>query len=331
MFSIGHTSVTLDDITSKVKEIEILHHYLGVSSIPCVICSPLREDRSPSFGIYSKDGNRIFWTDFATKEGGGVYDLLGRIWNCSFEQVLNRINNDILLKTKGNNYQVNKTKPSYKVNKTLHSQVELKCRIREWRQYDLDYWGSYGISIEWLKYAEIYPITNKIIVKNNKTYILGADKYAYAFVEHKEGKTTIKIYQPFNKNGYKWSNKHDRSVLSLWTKIPKCGDKLCICSSMKDALCLWANTGIPAIAVQGEGYNISKTALDELKRRFTNVYILFDNDEAGLKDGKELAQKTGLINLVLPEFKGGKDISDLYKVEGKVRLTSIINNLLQEN
>ena len=78
-------------------------------------------------------------------------------------------------------------------------------------------------------------------------------------------------------------------------------------------------------------YNISKTALDELKKRFTNVYILFDNDEAGLKDGKELAQKTGLINLVLPEFKGGKDVSDLYKVEGKDRLTDIINNLLQEN
>ena len=83
---------------------------------------------------------------------------------------------------------------------------------------------------------------------------------------------------------------------------------------MKDALCLWANAGIPALAVQGEGYGISDTAINELKRRYNKVYICFDNDEAGLKDGINLSNKTGFINVVLPPFKGGKDISDLYKV-----------------
>ena len=111
-------------------------------------------------------------------------------------------------------------------------------------------------------------------------------------MEFKEGRTTLKIYQPFNKNGYKWSNRHDKSVISLWTKVPKEGKKICICSSLKDALCLWANTGIPALATQGEGYGISNTAINELRRRFT----------------------TGFINIILPKFKGGKDISDLYKV-----------------
>ena len=125
-----------------------------------------------------------------------------------------------------------------------------------------------------------------------------------------------KIYQPFNKNGYKWSNRHDRSVISLWTKVPKEGDKICICSSLKDALCLWANTGIPSLAIQGEGYGMSDTAINELKRRFNKIYICLDNDEAGLKDGVHLANKTGFINVVIPQFKGGKDISDLYKVLG---------------
>lgn len=326
MFSIGHTSVTLDDIKNKVSELDILNHYLGVSEIPCVICSPLRDDKSPSFGLYSKDGKRIFWIDFATKEKGGIYDLLGKMWVCSFEQVLKRIYDDIISHTK---HHIVKLNFPHKIHRINNNHSELKCKIRKWRQYDLDYWNSYGISLQWLKYAEIYPIVNKIIIKNNKTYVLGADKYAYAFIEHKEGKTTIKIYQPFNKNGYKWSNKHDRSVLSLWTKIPKCGDKLIICSSVKDALCLWANTNIPAIAVQGEGYGISDTAISEMKKRFTDIYILFDNDAAGLSDGEKLSQKTGFKNLVLPKFKNGKDISDLYKAEGKDRLIEVINNLLQ--
>ena len=134
-----------------------------------------------------------------------------------------------------------------------------------------------------------------------------------------------------NKSGHKWINKHDKSVISLWTKVPEKGNKIVICSSLKDALCLWANTGIPSIAVQGEGYSISETAINELKRRFDNIYILFDNDEAGKKDGIKLSEQTGFKNLVLPEFKGGKDVSDLFKTKGKDEFLKILQSLFQEN
>ena len=134
----------------------------------------------------------------------------------------------------------------------------------------------------------------------------------------------LKIYQPFNKAGFKWANKHDKSVISLWAKVPYKGDKICICSSLKDALCLWANTGIPSLAIQGEGYPMSNTAISELKNRYNEVYICLDNDKAGILDAKELASKTGFTNVVLPQFKGGKDISDLYKVKGKDNFLKII-------
>ena len=139
-----------------------------------------------------------------------------------------------------------------------------------------------------------------------------------------------KIYQPFNKQGYKWSNRHDKSVISLWTKVPSYGAKICICSSLKDALCLWANTNIPALAVQGEGYSMSNTAINELKRRFNKVYICLDNDIPGLKDAKKLAEETGFINVVLPKFNGGKDISDFYKVlNNKEQFKQTILNLFK--
>ena len=194
--------------------------------------------------------------------------------------------------------------------------------------YDIEYLNSYGISLNWLKYADVYPISHKIVIKNNNKLIFGADKYAYAYVEHKEGKVTLKIYQPFNKNGYKWSNKHDMSVISLWTKVPEYGDKICICSSLKDALCLWSNIGIPSIAVQGEGYNISNTAINELKRRYKKIYICFDNDKAGIVDAEKLSKSTGFINVVLPIFEGGKDISDLFKtLNDKNKFIEILSKL----
>ena len=57
---------------------------------------------------------------------------------------------------------------------------------------------------------------------------------------------------------------------------------------------------------------MSDTAISELKRRYKQVFILFDNDEAGLIDSRKLSESTGFTNVVLPKFEGGKDISDLY-------------------
>ena len=41
-FSSGKSSVSLDDILSKVTEADILSYYLGVTEVPCIINSPLR-------------------------------------------------------------------------------------------------------------------------------------------------------------------------------------------------------------------------------------------------------------------------------------------------
>lgn len=298
---------------SNLTQADIAAYYLNIKSIPSLIHSPLRQDTKPSFALYCPKGTEVNYRDFSTGESGTIWTLLTKMWDCSVAEAAARVYNDLGDKSYGTKVGVGSFETRHcKIN----TQIDLQCKVREWRDYDLEYWGSYGISLKWLKCADVYPISHKIVIKDDKSYVFGADKYAYAYVEFKEGRTTLKIYQPFNKNGFKWSNRHDRSVISLWTKVPKEGDKICICSSLKDALCLWANTGIPSLAIQGEGYGMSNTAINELKRRFNKIYICLDNDEAGLKDGVHLANKTGFINVVIPQFKGGKDISDLYKVLG---------------
>lgn len=311
-FGTGELSITLEDILAKTTEFEILNYYFMVDELPTVINSPLREDNKPSFGLYTLDDKKVHYYDFSTKDKGGLFDLLMKYWGESYKATLMRVWED-LPNFSNTNVKLNNTikKKTYQSLKSRN--IDLQCKVREWRDYDLDYWASYGISLEWLKYADIYPISHKIVIRDNQRYVFGADKYAYAYVERKEGKVTLKIYQPFNKEGYKWSNRHDRSVISLWTKVPEFGDRICICSSMKDALCLWANTGIPSLAIQGEGYGMSDTAINELKRRYKHIYILLDNDEAGLLDAEKLAQTTGFTNIVLPQFNEGKDVSDLFK------------------
>lgn len=330
MISSGRSSFTLDDVLRVASEAQIVSYYLGILKVPCIINSPLRQDRHPSFGLYSPNGTEINYIDFSTRDSGTIFTLLKNMWNLDYPEVFKRICQDF---SKFNSKAtVIKSSKCNITSQGSSSNIDMKCKVREWKDYDLEYWASYGITLPWLKYANVYPISHKIIVKDGKEFVFGADKYAYAYVEFKEGKTTLKIYQPFNKRGFKWANKHDRSVISLWTKVPKTGDKIVVCSSLKDALCLWANTSIPAIAIQGEGYGISNTAINELKRRYKEVYILLDNDEAGLRDGEKLSASTGFINLVLPNINGAKDVSDLYKsLENKKRFKNIILNLFNNH
>ena len=146
-----------------------------------------------------------------------------------------------------------------------------------------------------------------------------------AVLQRKAGKLSLKIYQPFNTRGYKWCSKMDSSVIGLWTKIPKTGDRVVICSSLKDALCVSCQLHIPTLCLQGEGYNMSETAINELKRRFNKVFIAFDVDKPGVKDAQKLSEETGFINVV-PDLGTEKDFSDAFKKYGKEWFISKMSN-----
>lgn len=329
----SNPSVTLDDILSKTTEAAILAYYLGVTEIPCIIHSPLRIDNNASFGLYSRDGHRIFYIDFATKERGSTFDILSQLWGYNYMETLAKIASDIpKFTTKISNIKTNdnKTPRVSRLNST-----ELQCKVRDWASYDIEYWKSYGITLEWLKYAEVYPISHKIIIKDGKKYVFGADKYAYAYVEHKDNKTFIKIYQPLNKKGYKWTSNIDRSVWSLWTKIPEYGTNLIISSSVKDCLNIMCNLKIPSICLQGEGYLPKPHIMEELKSRYKNIIVFFDNDFAnpnnpGHNDAKKLSEEYNLKMVEIPKKYESKDPSDLFKKYGKDRYLVIMNEILKD-
>lgn len=322
----GKPNIAIEDLYAKYTDSQILSTFLGINKIPCLIPSPLRQDFKHSFGFFTHDGLKVFYKDFATNEKGSVIDLFRRLWNLNTEDTIYKIYNGC----KDTFGVITKSLP--RQTKILTKKdTDLKVITREWESHDIQYWEEFGISVEWLTFAEVYPVKQKIIEKGSKQFVFGVDKHAYAFIEHKDGKTTIKLYQPFNTKGYKWTSKHDGSVISLWTKIPKKGKNVCICSSLKDALCLWANTKMPSIALQGEGYTMSDSAINSLKERFENIYILFDSDAPGLKDAEILAQSTGFIK-VLSDFGEQKDISDFYKaLEDKSLFKKHIKNLFKQS
>ena len=316
---VGKTSSSISkiEIFGKFSEAQVLSTVLPeVTEIPCVISSPLRKDEHPSFCFYMSDSNHVRYIDYANREvNGNLIDFLCEYWHCTFNQVLDKI---CSLMIKDGRIIIKPKQIKTLTRKEADSLTKIEVKVRPWRDYDYEYWESYGITKQWLKYAEIYPVSYKIVTKKDavtgksRRYVFPTDRLAYAYIERKEGRLSIKVYQPYNTKGYKWCSKMDSSIIGLWTKIPEYGDRVIIASSLKDALCLSCNLHIPTLCLQGEGYDMSDTAISELKRRYKKVFICFDTDEAGKIDGEKLARRTGFTNVV-PDLGSQKDISDYYK------------------
>lgn len=324
MVARGSDSTSIEKVNDLYSDFDIAHKYLGITCVPEVINSPLRQDNNPSLGLFINNRTNSLWfKDFGSGEKGSLYDLLARMWNISKDKVYDRILEDMpapaLIRKRG-----------VKVYRKSTGKVEV--RVREWRDYDIAYWDSYGISLPWLKFGEIYPISHIIITKNGHSYPIPAEKYAYVYVERKDGIVSFKIYQPYSKE-YKWMSKHDSSVWDLWTKIPEKGDKLIITSSRKDALAIWSNTGIPTLSLQGEGYIPKEHVVQQLKDRYNKVYVLYDNDfqseeNHGRMYGKMIAEKFNVTQIEIPEKWESKDPSDLVKNHGREVLREVIYKLV---
>lgn len=323
-------SVGLDVLLGKTSEFDIMRFYLNIDVLPALINSPLRQDRNASVSIFSPDGVKVFYKDFGTGEHGSIFDLLGRMWNRTFSETITKIWDDID-KVKHNRINLNRTRRG-----VIHkSNSILEVRTRQWFDYDIEYWNSYGISREWLEFGDVYPISHILITRDNITKVIPAEKLAYVYVERKDGKVSLKVYQPKSQR-LKWLSKHDSSVWDLWSRLPDRGDTLFITSSRKDALCLWENTGIPSVSLQGEGYVPKEKVINQLKQRFCRVIIFFDNDyDKDENHGHIYASRlSGMFDLDMVEIPSeykSKDPSDLFKNHGAETFRRVIKELVKQS
>lgn len=315
------------DLMNITDPPSIASYYFGIKSFPTLICSPVRHDEHPSVAVLYKNDGDVVFHDFSTGESYTLMACLCQMWGTTFGDTVDRIYNDF---TKGG--KINKTVKKGK-SKTKLSDTKIDVKIRDWRQHDIDYWGQFGITTKALRKAMVFPISHMAFTKDGRQSVIGCHKYAYVYVEKKDGNIQYKIYQPFSKTT-KWISKFDKSVISLWNMLPESGDIVVVCSSLKDALTLYCATDIPSIAVQSETTLLKPKIAEELKSRFKKCYVLFDSDDAGIADAIKFSDITGFTNVELPYIDGNekipnpKDIAEYYCIMGKHDFTELIKSLL---
>lgn len=326
-------SISREDV--RLTDRDIIKRYLGIDTFPCTCQSPLRDDdENPSFAMREIFG-KVYWKDFGTGESGSAVTLMAKLWGVQYKEALLKMQLD-----------TEKRVPTFELIKRYKGKVHLTSdstmdvRIRPWKSWDTEFWKSFGISRKFCKWCSVFPISHMFFTRTDPdtgkktTVTVPADKYAYAYFEWKDGNRSLKLYQPYSKT-MKWLSKHDHSVWDLWKQAfrwadNKSNEELIITSSRKDAMCLWENLGVPAMALQGEGYMPKPQVMRQVLDKFKTVYLWYDNDYTHKNDnpGQDNAKKIielypSIRNICIPEDYKSKDPSDLYKNHGKETLKYI--------
>ena len=180
----------------------------------------------------------------------------------------------------------------------------IQIKARPWNKADLGYWALGNISQRELLLGRVWPISDYWLNGSHRR----AQPMTYAYAED-DG---YKLYSTQERGPYRFLS--TTKALSCYELLPQRGDLLLITSSKKDALCLMS-FGYHAVAPQGEGMDIPAHILWELKQRFTQQVLFYDNDYPGLKLAHLKTQKWGVTDFVHFPFK--EEAKDPYAYTAK--------------
>lgn len=298
-------NITIEDILNKVSEYDIYAQYLGTFKVGLIYNSPFREDKNPSFGVFRGRRGNLMFKDHGTGLCGDVVKFVGTLFNISnYQDILAKIYKDVIVSRKITKKRI--------VSKVEEKPVETVIGIvkQEFNQIDINFWKQFGISLDTLKKFKVssiqYYLCNgivKAIYKDNNPM------YAYQVYDR------FKIYRPYGDKYTKWRNNLTEYDIQGYEQLPKTGNILFITKSLKDVMTLY-EMGYSAISPSSESTFIPQIALDDVKKRFKRIIILFDRDVCGVRKSRSTSLETGLEAIFIHKKYKAKDISDAVKVWG---------------
>ena len=179
-------------------------------------------------------------------------------------------------------------------------------------EVDKRYWKQFHISLDTLKRFDVFSI--KYCLCNNIVRgIYKEDNPMYAY----KVDDRFKIYRPLASKYTKWRTNLNNTNIQGYRQLPKKGDLLFITKSLKDVMCLY-EMGFYAVSPSSETTFIPNSILEDLRKRFKTIIILFDRDEAGVKNARRCNKEHKLNAMFVHKKFKAKDVSDAVKANGFV-------------
>lgn len=319
--------ITRDFILDHIQESAIFERYLNLSINQGIsYVNPLRTDKEAGCRFYvQKNTGRLKFNDFSRGKTYDCFDIVQQRFGLSFAEARDKIAKDFGL-----------TKRSPKVKQDFINRASflgadekfppiLKVATRPFSKKEIEYWKSYHITGKQLKKFNVFAISKATFHRGAYSKIIYIHKdRECAFAYFIEGEW--KLYFPERRS----DRFYQMSQLAVqgYEQLPKTGKSVVITKSYKDVIG-FDIYGIPAVAPQSENIKLKNILIDDLKRRFDNTYILYDNDWAGMRAMvKRIIEYPELIPLLIS--KGyPKDLTDNLKKSGVEYCREIINKYIK--
>ena len=316
---LAEVRLDVHNIMKLVDSYSIYSFYLGFEpETRTRYSSPLREgDNNPSFSIYFSKYNEdiLMFKDSTTGKFGGVFKFVSLLLGLDLRETLLQINSDFELGLAGTQ-RGDFEKKIVKKLKLVKTAVKIGITAR-------------SESKEFLAYWDVLDITERI----RKMYF--TREVALIHFENPDFKSVItpkslcisyeingfyKTYQPKGDKMYKFRNDYPTNYVEGLQQFKFEKEFAIITKATKDAMFYRQHFDFDACAGTSENTMISPYVMNtHLKPKFKRVYIMLDSDGPGLAAQlKYVNEYPWLIPIILPDFYGKKDLTDVYTAAKKV-------------
>lgn len=314
--------VTRDLIESKVSQETLMYTYYGQPVKKGLFRSKVRNDLRPTVAYYKNRLGRLIVKDFGSDYCGDWVYVVMQKYNCGYYKALNIVASDLGLIPKQNHIPQPIKYSETRLDDTVDAVIQVE--IKEFEQYELDWWAKFGINLPTLKKFKVFSCKN-IFLNNNLFHLYKEKQLVFGYYGGiRENIERWRIYFAGNKK-YKFISNWKSFRLQGSHMLPKTGDYLVVTKSLKDVMTLYG-FGLPAIAPISENCFLSEAQYERLKERFKHIVLLYDNDRPGLRAMVSIRKKfPEVIPVWIPWKYGAKDISDFYAKYKYDRTLDLIN------
>lgn len=319
--------ITKELILSRFSEEQLMEYYLHIPVKKGLFRSPLRRDKQPTCSFYRNKSGTLIFKDFATGQHLNVFDVVQSIFKCDYFESLRIIANDFGI-VQDNALHKNPGKINLNPIKIKDKEIsKIQIEIQEFTDSELKWWGRYGISKDILKRFDVYSC--KHVFLNDQLFAESQQHcpiFGY-YGKKYQGLELWRCYFP-KRTSFRFITNWPSKKIQGYDQLPKKGKLLVITKSMKDSMCLYS-CGITACAPNSENLFIPDKVLEDLKNRFENIVVLYDNDRPGLYNMAKIRKEhPELTYIFIPKKYGSKDISDFYKDHGRKETLNLIKTFI---
>lgn len=319
--------ITKELILSRFSEEQLMEYYLHIPVKKGLFRSPLRRDKQPTCSFYRNKSGTLIFKDFATGQHLNVFDVVQSIFRCSYFESLRIIANDFGI-VRDNALHKNPGKINLNPIKIKDKEIsKIQIEVQEFTDSELKWWGRYGISKDILKRFDVYSCKHVFL---NDQLFAESQQHCPIFGYYGKKYHGLELWRCYfpKRTSFRFITNWPSKKIQGYDQLPKKGKLLVITKSMKDSMCLYS-CGITACAPNSENLFIPDKVLEDLKNRFENIVVLYDNDRPGLYNMAKIRREHPELTYVfIPKRYGSKDISDFYKDHGRKETLNLIKTFI---